>query len=105
MLRIVLCFLLLLPALHHATAQDALKSDPNAVFPVEELTIVSGAGEFRFSVEIADEQHERSRGLMHREEKDRYVARRIWQLCAVVVGHSRWLSHAASDKAQTARGD
>ena len=43
------------------------KSDPNAVFPVEELEIVTSNGSFKFSVEIADDADERSRGLMFRE--------------------------------------
>lgn len=44
-----------------------LKADPNAVFPVETLVAKTGAGEFSFTVEIADEEPERSRGLMFRE--------------------------------------
>lgn len=43
------------------------KHDPAAVFPVEKLEIVTSNGSFRFSVEIADESEERSRGLMFRE--------------------------------------
>lgn len=43
------------------------KHDPAAVFPVEALEIVTSNGSFRFSVEIADESEERSRGLMFRE--------------------------------------
>ncbi len=41
--------------------------DTDAVFPVESLEIVTSNGSFQFSVEIADESEERSRGLMFRE--------------------------------------
>ncbi|MGI9350677.1 MAG: DUF192 domain-containing protein [Rhizobiaceae bacterium] len=41
--------------------------DPNAVFPVETLSLKTSAGEFSFSVEIADEDAERQHGLMFRE--------------------------------------
>ncbi len=34
--------------------------DPNAVLPVEYLEVVTSNGSFKFSVEIADEQVERS---------------------------------------------
>lgn len=51
-----------------ATASLAqTKPDPAAVFPVEALEIVTSNGAFKFSVEIADESEERSRGLMFRE--------------------------------------
>ncbi len=43
------------------------KPDPNAVFPVETLEIITGSGKFKFSIEIADDTRERSRGLMFRE--------------------------------------
>lgn len=43
------------------------KQDPDAVFPVESLEIVTSTGSFQFSVEIADDSEERSRGLMFRE--------------------------------------
>ncbi len=42
--------------------------DPNATLPQEELLIETGNGKFHFSAEIADEAHERSSGLMHREQ-------------------------------------
>ena len=42
--------------------------DPHAVLPVEELEIVTSNGRFLFSVEIADEAHERTRGLMFRKQ-------------------------------------
>ncbi len=41
--------------------------DPAAVFPVETLIAKTGSGEFTFTVEIADDEAERSRGLMFRE--------------------------------------
>ena len=44
------------------------KADPNSVFPVEYLEVVTGNGSFEFSVEIADEPEERSKGLMFREK-------------------------------------
>lgn len=43
------------------------KPDPAAVFPVETLSIKTSSGEFDFSVEIADDVHERAKGLMFRE--------------------------------------
>ena len=43
-------------------------ADPNSVFPVEYLEVVTGNGSFEFSVEIADEPDERSKGLMFREK-------------------------------------
>lgn len=43
------------------------KPDPGAVFPVEALEVVTSSGTFKFSVEIADESEERSKGLMFRE--------------------------------------
>ncbi|MBO6814336.1 MAG: DUF192 domain-containing protein [Rhizobiaceae bacterium] len=55
------------PATADSTAaRPTLADDPLAVLPVEELEIVTAAGSFRFSVEIADEADERSTGLMHR---------------------------------------
>ena len=48
-----------------AFAQPA--PDPNSVFPTEVLEIVTSNGSFKFSVEIADEVQERSKGLMFRE--------------------------------------
>lgn len=48
------------------TARD-VTPDPNAVFPVETLKVVTRSGEFHFSVEIADDDVERARGLMFRE--------------------------------------
>ena len=44
-----------------------LRADPNAVFPVEDIKIETPAGLFAFTVEIADDDQERSRGLMERE--------------------------------------
>lgn len=41
--------------------------DPNSVFPVETLEIITSNGSFKFSVEIADDADERSQGLMFRE--------------------------------------
>ena len=35
--------------------------------PLEDLTVVTSSGEHRFKVEIADDEMERQRGLMHRE--------------------------------------
>lgn len=35
--------------------------------PLEPLTVVTSTGEHRFMVEIADDDRERERGLMHRE--------------------------------------
>jgi uncharacterized membrane protein (UPF0127 family) len=35
--------------------------------PLEPLTVVTSTGEHRFMVEIADDEMERQRGLMHRE--------------------------------------
>lgn len=35
--------------------------------PLEPLTVVTSTGEHRFMVEIADDEAERQRGLMHRE--------------------------------------
>ena len=49
----------------NAFAQPA--PDPNSVFPTEILEIVTSSGSFKFSVEIADEVQERSKGLMFRE--------------------------------------
>ena len=43
------------------------KADPNAVLPVEKLKIKTSNGIFNFTVEIADQAHERAKGLMHRE--------------------------------------
>ncbi len=43
------------------------KPDPNSVFPVETLEIITSNGSFQFSVEIADDSAERSQGLMFRE--------------------------------------
>ena len=43
------------------------KPDPNAAFPVEFLGIKTSNGSFEFSVEIADETIERSKGLMFRK--------------------------------------
>ena len=36
--------------------------------PLEELTVQTRSGEYKFTVEVADEPHERSTGLMFREE-------------------------------------
>lgn len=44
------------------------KADPNAEFPVENLTLVTKSGSFQFTVEVADDANERSKGLMFREE-------------------------------------
>lgn len=55
-------------SLVHAFAQQPLAKDPNAVLPVEEIVLVSSAGEFRFSAEIADTAERRKTGLMFREE-------------------------------------
>jgi len=41
--------------------------DAKAVLPVETLEVKTAAGNFRFSVEIADDARERSAGLMFRE--------------------------------------
>ncbi|MEM9280087.1 MAG: DUF192 domain-containing protein, partial [Pseudomonadota bacterium] len=41
--------------------------DPNAVFPVETLAVKTSAGEFTFTIEVADEDAERQRGLMFRQ--------------------------------------
>lgn len=62
-LLLVLCLVLISP-LAHSTPPEA---DPNAVFPVELITIETGQGAFQFTAEIADEDSERSRGLMFRE--------------------------------------
>lgn len=35
--------------------------------PLEDLTVTTSTGEHRFKVEIADDEMERQRGLMHRE--------------------------------------
>lgn len=48
-------------------AELSPKADPAAVFPVEMVTLKTAAGEFRFTVEIADDDDERSQGLMFRE--------------------------------------
>jgi len=48
-------------------AKEPLQRDPHAVFPVEELTIISGSGEFQLTAEIADDARERTIGLMRRE--------------------------------------
>lgn len=45
----------------------APKADPNSVFPVEMLTLMTTNGEFDFTAEIADDDSERSQGLMLRE--------------------------------------
>ena len=64
----ILCLFQALLFLLIATATLAQqKPDPAAVFPVEALEIVTSNGSFQFSVEIADESEERSRGLMFRE--------------------------------------
>jgi len=60
------CSALVFPVAGHA--QSSLKPDPNAVFPVELLSVKTSAGIFQFTVEIADEDHERARGLMFREK-------------------------------------
>ena len=67
-MKAVLSLLFLLAASVGSFAQTDPQPDPNAVFPVETLTILSNSGEFNFTVEIADEPHERSQGLMHRSE-------------------------------------
>lgn len=46
---------------------EALTADPGAIFPVEEIIVETRGNRFRLTVEIADEAHERERGLMHRE--------------------------------------
>lgn len=67
-LKPVICLLHALLFLFVATASFAQpKPDTAAVFPVEALEIVTSNGSFQFSVEIADESAERSRGLMFRE--------------------------------------
>lgn len=43
------------------------KADQSAIFPVEELQLKTSGGTFSFTVEIADEEVERQRGLMMRE--------------------------------------
>ena len=54
----------ILPISHSYAAPEA---DPNAVFPVETLTLITKNGDFEFTVEIADDDKERSQGLMLRE--------------------------------------
>jgi len=49
-------------------AAEPLPKDQHAVLPVEEIVLVSSAGEFRFSAEIADTGKKRQVGLMFREE-------------------------------------
>ena len=60
-------FALLLILTCSAQANAAAQVDPNAVLPVETLKIVTGSGEFKFSIEIADEPNEHQVGLMHRQ--------------------------------------
>ena len=48
-----------------ADAQQIV-TDPDAVLEVEEIRIKTTNGQFSFSAEIADEEHERSTGLMFR---------------------------------------
>ena len=59
---LVLAFLVFL-----STAFANPEPDPNAVFPVETLSLKTSAGEFAFSIEVADEEKERQQGLMFRE--------------------------------------
>lgn len=61
-LAIIFCF----SQFTQSNAEPAV--DPNAVFSVEVLAIVTSTGRFEFSVEIADDTNERSQGLMFREE-------------------------------------
>ena len=61
-LMVVLAFVVV-----SGTAASPAK-DPNAVFPVEELKLLTNSGEFTFSVEIADTLETRQRGLMFREK-------------------------------------
>ena len=49
-----------------AFARD-LASDPNAVLPVDALIITTSAGDFHFTIEVADDESERSQGLMFRK--------------------------------------
>lgn len=63
-LCVLVCLLLLQPLDAFAKAPNA---DPQSIYPVETLEIKTKAGSFTFTVEIADEPHERSRGLMFRE--------------------------------------
>ena len=48
-----------------ACAQDAVTGDGGQSLPVEPLTVVTAKGSFDFDVEIADEEHERQRGMMY----------------------------------------
>ncbi|MEM9332645.1 MAG: DUF192 domain-containing protein [Pseudomonadota bacterium] len=50
-----------------STAHAELKADPNAVLPTETLAVTTSAGEFTFTIEVADEDAERQQGLMFRE--------------------------------------
>ncbi len=59
-------FALLSPALK--THAGALQEDPDAEFAVEELSVETVNGIYRFSVEIADLPQRRAKGLMHREK-------------------------------------
>lgn len=47
---------------------NALPKDPFVEFPVDEISIETASGTFRFSVEIADDDAERSKGLMLRRK-------------------------------------
>ena len=67
-LAVLLASLVFLLSSAFAFAQKPLPGDPNAVLPVEEVVLVSSAGEFRFSAEIADTAAKRRTGLMFREE-------------------------------------
>lgn len=60
--------MILLASYGSSLADATVKPDPGAVLPVEHLSIKTGTGSFTFSVEIADEPHERSTGLMQREQ-------------------------------------
>jgi len=57
----------IISAAYFAIAKEELQADPNAVFPVEMLEAETASGDFAFTVEIADENKERERGLMFRE--------------------------------------
>lgn len=62
-----LMFMLALFAPGIPVSAGGLSPDPNAVLPLGELKVVTRSGEFHFTIEVADDDQERSRGLMFRE--------------------------------------
>ncbi|MDJ0613963.1 MAG: DUF192 domain-containing protein [Rhizobiaceae bacterium] len=64
----ILCFTLISSFVWHSGTSLAQQQAQEILLPREELVVETNAGKFTFSVEIADEDIERSTGLMFRTE-------------------------------------